>query len=231
MTAATATNAQREPSMEEILASIRRIIEESDGGKPEETAHTEPNRAIAADLAEAEAFNAELRAAVANDGRRTERPLSGDASAPKNWEPATLGSRKPETKQADRPGESVAARAEPSAGVSAKASDTLEQASTTTAAPQSLPLHSEVTDAAGPAETPAAEGQPQAALVSRETGRQVAASFGELSEAFAARSRRTFDEMAAEMLQPLLKDWLDNNLPLLVERLVREEIERIARGT
>jgi uncharacterized protein len=28
----------------------------------------------------------------------------------------------------------------------------------------------------------------------------------------------------------LLHDWLDNNLPTLVERLVREEIERVARG-
>jgi cell pole-organizing protein PopZ len=28
----------------------------------------------------------------------------------------------------------------------------------------------------------------------------------------------------------MLQDWLDNNLPLLVERLVREEIERVARG-
>ncbi|MBX4420684.1 DUF2497 domain-containing protein, partial [Mycobacterium tuberculosis] len=28
----------------------------------------------------------------------------------------------------------------------------------------------------------------------------------------------------------LLQDWLDNNLPNLVERLVREEIERVARG-
>ena len=35
--------------------------------------------------------------------------------------------------------------------------------------------------------------------------------------------------MAEEMLRPMLQDWLDNNLPTLVERLVREEIERVAR--
>ena len=28
----------------------------------------------------------------------------------------------------------------------------------------------------------------------------------------------------------LLQEWLDDNLPTLVERLVREEIERVARG-
>ena len=56
------------------------------------------------------------------------------------------------------------------------------------------------------------------------------AAFGELSEAFAARSQKTFDEMAEQMMRPMLQDWLDNNLPVLVERLVREEIERVARG-
>ncbi len=42
--------------------------------------------------------------------------------------------------------------------------------------------------------------------------------------------RRSFDEIAAELLRPMLQDWLDKNLPTLVERLVREEIERVVRG-
>jgi len=37
--------------------------------------------------------------------------------------------------------------------------------------------------------------------------------------------------MAAEMLRPMLQEWLEDNLPTLVERLVREEIERVARGS
>jgi uncharacterized protein len=32
------------------------------------------------------------------------------------------------------------------------------------------------------------------------------------------------------MMRPMLKDWLDENLPGLVERIVRAEIERVARG-
>jgi len=32
------------------------------------------------------------------------------------------------------------------------------------------------------------------------------------------------------MLRPMLKSWLDDNLPSLVERLVRSEIERVSRG-
>jgi cell pole-organizing protein PopZ len=67
-------------------------------------------------------------------------------------------------------------------------------------------------------------------IISPLASRQVAAAFGELSEAFAARSKKTFDEMAEQMLRPMLQEWLDNNLPVLVERLVREEIERVARG-
>jgi cell pole-organizing protein PopZ len=35
---------------------------------------------------------------------------------------------------------------------------------------------------------------------------------------------------AREMLRPMLKQWLDDNLPVMVERLVRAEIERVARG-
>jgi cell pole-organizing protein PopZ len=33
-----------------------------------------------------------------------------------------------------------------------------------------------------------------------------------------------------EMLRPMLHDWLEDNLPSLVERLVSEEIQRVSRG-
>jgi cell pole-organizing protein PopZ len=82
----------------------------------------------------------------------------------------------------------------------------------------------------GPARPATAESPGRTAIVSEHTGRQVAAAFGELSDAFASRSKKTFDEMSEDMLRPMLQDWLDNNLPTLVERLVREEIERVARG-
>jgi cell pole-organizing protein PopZ len=80
------------------------------------------------------------------------------------------------------------------------------------------------------AQAPVVDTAPKPAIISPSAGRQVAAAFGELSEAFAARSKKTFDDLAEEMLRPMLQDWLDNNLPILVERLVREEIERVARG-
>jgi cell pole-organizing protein PopZ len=41
---------------------------------------------------------------------------------------------------------------------------------------------------------------------------------------------RTIEELVREMLRPMLKSWLDDNLPSLVEKLVRAEIERVSRG-
>ncbi|MGF6171772.1 DUF2497 domain-containing protein [Ensifer sp. 4252] len=79
------------------------------------------------------------------------------------------------------------------------------------------------------AEEPAAE-KVAPAIVSPEVGRQVAQSFDNLAQAVDFSTRRSFDEIAEEMLRPMLQEWLDDNLPTLVERLVREEIERVARG-
>lgn len=67
-------------------------------------------------------------------------------------------------------------------------------------------------------------------LVSMTTVEQVNRSFSDLAAAIDGQQRRSLDEMAEEMLRPMLKEWLDDNLPTLVERLVREEIERVARG-
>lgn len=68
------------------------------------------------------------------------------------------------------------------------------------------------------------------ALVSASTGDQVARSFHELAEMVNSNSKRSMDEVAEDLLRPMLQEWLDDNLPTLVERLVREEIERVARG-
>lgn len=68
------------------------------------------------------------------------------------------------------------------------------------------------------------------ALVSASTGDQVARSFQELAALVNNTPQRSLDEVAEELLRPMLQEWLDDNLPTLVERLVREEIERVARG-
>ncbi len=40
----------------------------------------------------------------------------------------------------------------------------------------------------------------------------------------------TVEAMIRDMLRPMLKDWLDENLPALVESMVEKEISRISRG-
>jgi hypothetical protein len=67
-------------------------------------------------------------------------------------------------------------------------------------------------------------------LLSSATDAKIGASFGALAESLLARDKDLLEHMAREILRPMLKDWLDDNLPDLVERLVRAEIERIARG-
>ena len=267
VTMVPAGSAQREPSMEEILASIRRIIEDNDSGKKPvdiEAAQQEPNdEASAGTVIEVDAFRAELRAptAVENPAPRVEpaerKPVTlAEVQAqiasevrftpPPRWTPETT----------PRPEPAALVEATPKAEVQpARFADTAPAAlaetaaAPATAAPRMAAVaepvvQAEVADAPAvdvpkPAamnvatfSRPAVNEAPTAkpAILSERTERQVAAAFGELSEAFAARSKKTFDEMAEEMMRPMLQDWLDNNLPVLVERLVREEIERVARG-
>jgi cell pole-organizing protein PopZ len=272
---AQAGSAQREPSMEEILASIRRIIEDSDTGrKPDDEAARaeldaaksaasvyEPARGDGA-VIEVDAFRAELRAPnaapeprkpvtlaevqaqIAADSRKRAgeiMPAAGAEAAPAiepardslqtaeapaqpNWREAPAA---PEASMASSTADigssgwerrdDIAAAAEPEASSSdgpASVTDIFEGRNVVGENP--------------PAATESNVARP--AIISEHASRQVAAAFGELSEAFAARSKKTFDDIAEEMMRPMLQDWLDNNLPTLVERLVREEIERVARG-
>ncbi|MGO7077769.1 PopZ family protein [Rhizobium johnstonii] len=70
----------------------------------------------------------------------------------------------------------------------------------------------------------------QPTLLSEDAGLQISRSFEELAAAIDGAERRSLDEIAEDMLRPMLREWLVDNLPTLVERLVREEIERVARG-
>jgi uncharacterized protein len=67
-------------------------------------------------------------------------------------------------------------------------------------------------------------------LLSAEATEAAALSFGALSANLAVRSAELADAMVREALRPMLKQWLDENLPAIVERLVRAEIQRVARG-
>ncbi|MER9922621.1 PopZ family protein [Mesorhizobium sp. M0048] len=300
---ATASSVQREPSMEEILASIRRIIEDSDTGRKQPGEADELRQDLqpapaAGRTAEADAFRSELRGGLeiakpatraevqptaAPVIERLETPLRpGPVKAPVTL--AEVNAAPAPAAKPDRPamanagettdtiiadwrreiaavGDAMAKpeRAEPPRTPDAEPkAEVFEDEATAGPAPEHSEIGPELSEGGpqpselgpepskidlesskiGPESSkvglarPAASEPPPArpAILSEHTGRQVAAAFGELSDAFASRSKKTFDEMAEEMLRPMLQDWLDNNLPTLVERLVREEIERVARG-
>lgn len=219
--------AQREPSMEEILASIRRIIEDSDTTRSAQeaafpaAANTSSPGMGARDI---ETFREELHAApeptVASPSSEM-KPVAEPVSTVDRIVPA-----EPEVAPASRTERPLRTVTVEAASDVVARTDWKQRLATPVGSPP-------------PAQEPAAAPQaaanspetPRSAIISEVAGRQVAAAFGELSDAFAASRRRSFDEVAEEMMRPMLQEWLDNNLPTLVERLVREEIERVARGT
>jgi uncharacterized protein len=73
---------------------------------------------------------------------------------------------------------------------------------------------------------------PQPRLMSSQTEAATETAFRQLYQNLFARHAgdRSIEDMTREMLRGMLQQWLDDNLPPLVERLVREEISRVARN-
>lgn len=72
---------------------------------------------------------------------------------------------------------------------------------------------------------------PGEGLVSDPTAAAAAAAFGALSKNILMPPEgRTLEDVVKALLRPLLKQWLDDNLPTIVEAAVQAEVERIARG-
>jgi len=68
-------------------------------------------------------------------------------------------------------------------------------------------------------------------LVGDHASTLAASAFGSLSSALLMpKDGRTIEDVVRELLRPLLKEWLDQNLPRIVETKVEEEVHRIARG-
>jgi uncharacterized protein len=257
----------REPSMEEILASIRRIIEESDTVRPDEA----PPPAVNSDLPRQPVSDVPHRDDLygrEDDGEEAElAPRQGIAVTPPVQvkpqpvlpDPLPAGREEPEAILPEaEPVMGTVVSATPlevSAPPAAKADKQpaegpeFEQTQREAAADAGLDVPDSDSDPFEPevAALPesAAIGELEAAMeyevspeparepdriLSENTGRQVSAAFEDLSFAVRNEPRHSFDEIAQEIMRPLLQDWLDNNLPGLVERLVREEIERVVRG-
>jgi cell pole-organizing protein PopZ len=204
----------QEPSMEEILASIRRII-----------ADDEPRPA-----AKAEAKLAEPPPAVAKAAPPPPKP----ASAPPP--PAAM---KQDDIDAMLAGLDEPEPAPPPKAERPSAEDVLELTEAMQAPPsfrkidasQDVVFDERELAPLRPAEPPrAAPSPPPEAILSPATAAAVDSAFNALAQTVLVQNAKTLEDLVKEMLRPMLQHWLDNNLPTLVERLVRQEIERVARG-
>jgi hypothetical protein len=225
-----------EPSMEEILASIRRIIADDQVPLPRGVAEPAPVAAapalLAADVARSPAA-APAPAPVADepigldgwtDVPAATPPKPVVAEAP---EPPLLRSafdfvpgrefRTPVSPRSPLPEHRVLTReVAPPRAATEPPEERRENPRRYAPGPRSAPP------------TPAV--QEEAPLVSPATDAMVSHAFDTLIASRFLQSNDVMAEMVREMLKPMLKAWLDDNLPVLVERLVRAEIERVARG-
>ena len=71
---------------------------------------------------------------------------------------------------------------------------------------------------------------PSQQILSGTTVNAVESAFNALANTVLSNNARTLEDLVKEMLRPMLKSWLDDNLPNLVERIVKAEIERVSRG-
>jgi hypothetical protein len=170
-----------EPTMEEILASIRRIISEDDAPPAEAEAAHEPEPAPA--LAEPEPEPEPAHEDVLELTQRVEPPAPAPAETVGDLDVYTKA--EPEPKPVPQPTPEVVAFA---------AGDDDEE------------------------------------LVGESTAFAAAGHFGNLTASIPLPAvGRTLEDLTRELLRPLLKAWLDENLPRIVESKVAEEVERISR--
>lgn len=248
----------QEPSMEEILASIRRIIAD-DEAKPavaeKPTAAAAPARpekpAVAAPAARAPVMNNVPPSTVAPAKPAAAKPAPAPAPPPAKPGPAASNSQDDIDAMLAGFDEVASEPAVPPAPAPAPADVfelTDDMALPKPAAAASVPQPAfqkvEPDDDLEFAESglraarrqqsfePSFESQPapQQQILSRSTVSAVESAFNSLANTVLSNNARTLEDLVKEMLRPMLKSWLDDNLPGLVERIVKAEIERVSRG-
>jgi len=244
----------QEPSMEEILASIRRIIADDEakppgGEKPAAAGQPAPAKAEKPGTAAAapkppvtnDVPPSKIPAPVAASAKATPAPLAASAA------PAPGAANSQDDidallnglDESTPPGEF---RAPPSDGEVFELTDDMAVPSAAPPNPQPS-FHKidpeddlEFTESAAlrnvqrlaaydPPQVP-----PSPPILSQTTVSAVESAFNTLAHTVLSNNARTLEDLVREMLRPMLKSWLDDNLPGLVERIVKAEIERVSRG-
>ncbi|TLP49084.1 DUF2497 domain-containing protein [Cohaesibacter sp. CAU 1516] len=235
------SSAAQEPSMEEILASIRRIISDEEAAISQDSApepeaelpagdtelsqddldalfdspapdpEPEPEEDLEMDMAAA-------MAAEADEPEEEEEVLELQTA----WqEPDLVEPRDDDLMFAEKEPAPEPEKPEPSA-LEQKVQESLEQK-----VPEMLKASIETEPTPTGPLPDVGRGSP---LVSDEVSSIVTSAFGNLTHTVLSNNPRTMENVVEDMLRPMLKAWLDQNLPIMVERLVRAEIERVSRG-
>jgi uncharacterized protein len=222
----------QEPSMEEILASIRRIIADDDTAKP----------------APPPAATAPPPPRPAAMPPRNPIPPSPPPAPPRPVVPpppaavmdqrdidAMLAADAPQVEPAP-PAEDVLElteqMAEPAETPSFQTIDGQSDVIFTDPLPEPRVVE-EPRAVEEPPRRPQPAPQPSIAdrtIMSSHTSAAVDSAFNALAQTVLIQNARTLEDLVKEMLRPLLRSWLDDNLPGMVERIVKAEIERVSRG-
>ena len=241
----------QEPSMEEILASIRRIIAD-DEAKPsaaEKAPPPSPPPAAAAAPAKPAPAPA-ARAPVDNPPPPAAAPAPPKAAAPAAPlppMPAPSATNSQDDIDALLNGLDEATTAEEIRPAAPEPEPDVLELTDEMALPEPPPQPAfrkveppddlEFTEAAAKApprepafELPPASPMDSRPILSHSTVSAVESAFNSLAHTVLSNNARTLEDLVKEMLRPMLKSWLDDNLPGLVERIVKAEIERVSRG-
>jgi uncharacterized protein len=250
--------AAKEPSMDEILSSIRQIIADDDG----EAAPRRPSAAAVPDPMEAAFAGAPSEPLALSSAQIVE---SDDEEEDMGFE-ALLADATQAVKIEDEPAKLVdpedvsfapaevelpsfsPADIEPEEPAFAPAAEAIAEPSISEEPLNTMSAFESKPDPVVPFRPSVAEAAPMPdatlsaqiaeGLLEPATQSAVRSSIGKLNAAGIGVAPQvglgtpgvTIESMIREMLRPMLKEWLDENLPSVVERMVEKEISRVSRG-
>ena len=200
---------QQEPSMEEILASIRRIISEDD------TDEAKSDDAKSDDAAVEDGVEENDDVLELTDVVEDEEPVQeikpAEEEAPQSQDDIDTLFDEADLSDTDDEIELVEEEEKP-------ATDVIQE------------VFSE------PAAKPVAAVAPEGSLLDAAPATAATGSLSGLVAAVDAahgtpigNGNRTIEDLVKEVMRPMIKEWLDDNLPALVDRVVRREVERLSR--
>ena len=219
-----ANEAHKEPTMEEILASIRKIISD-DAAAPASAPEPEP------EIANDEEDDVSLEEVMFDEDIR-EEPAEAEVA-----EEFEMESFEIEDFSAEEPPEAA-----PEPAQSFESLLSASRAAEAEPEPVPRPVPEPVAVAPAPAQPePAPEPAPvekpmsaspaydNASLTDESTANAAAGALGKLISKMDLGGDNTLEALVREMLRPMIKEWLDANLATIVEQKVEAEVERISR--